>query len=51
MGYDEPQWQQFNQGGLNEVDIVHEYLRRHRLTKFIPQKFRQPQLANQANDD
>ena len=51
MGYDEPQWQQFNQDGLNEVDIVHEYLRRHRLTKFIPQRFRQPQLANQEDDD
>ena len=40
IGYDTPQWQKFNQGGLNEVDIVHEYLRRYQLTKLIPQKFR-----------
>ena len=40
IGYDTPQWQNFNQGGLNEVDIVHEYLRRYQLTKLIPQKFR-----------
>ena len=40
IGYDTPQWQNFNQGGLNEVDIVHEYLRRYQLTKLIPHKFR-----------
>ena len=40
IGYDTPQWQNFNHGGLNEVDIVHEYLRRYQLSKLIPHKFR-----------
>jgi hypothetical protein len=40
IGYDETEWQQYSEGGLNEVGIVHEYLRRHNLAKFIPPRFK-----------
>jgi hypothetical protein len=42
LGYDELQWQHYNDSntGLKEVDVVHEYLRRTRLAKFIPAKFK-----------
>ena len=40
IGYDETEWQNFNEGGLNEVDLVHEYLRRYKMTRFIPARFK-----------
>ena len=40
LGYDKPDWQPYSGNGLNEVGIVHEYLRQQKLAKFIPQKFR-----------
>jgi hypothetical protein len=51
MGYDEPQWQQYSQNGLNEVELVHEYLRRHKLARFIPNKFRRPRPEPQIDDE
>ena len=38
--YDDTQWQPFMEGDLNNVDVVHEYLRRNKLSKYIPTKFR-----------
>ena len=40
MGYDETEWQNYSEGGLNEVDVVHEYLRRHKMVRFIPPRFK-----------
>ena len=40
LGYQQPEWQQYNANGLNKVGIVHDYLRSHQLAKFIPQGFR-----------
>ena len=40
IGYDDTQWQPFMEGDLNNVDVVHEYLRRNKLSKYIPTKFR-----------
>jgi len=42
LGYEETQEQDFGDSttGLKEVGVVHEYLRRHKLTKFIPDKFK-----------
>jgi hypothetical protein len=40
LGYDSPDWQPFSGNGLNEVGVVHEYLRQQKLARFIPTKFR-----------
>jgi hypothetical protein len=40
LGYEQPQWQPFRGNGLNEVGIVHEYLKRHKLARFINPKFK-----------
>jgi hypothetical protein len=42
LGYDELQWQPFGTGSasMSEVGIVHEYLRRNNLAKFVPARFR-----------
>jgi hypothetical protein len=40
LGYDSPDWQPFSGNGLNEVGVVHEYLRQQKLARFIPAKFR-----------
>jgi outer membrane protein OmpA-like peptidoglycan-associated protein len=51
IGYDEPQRQPYSQNGLNKVKIVHEYLRRHRLARLIPQKFRRPRPVPQDDNE
>ena len=42
LGYEETQEQDFGDSttGLKEVGVVHEYLRRHKLTKFVHDKFK-----------
>jgi hypothetical protein len=40
LGYDTPDWQPFSGNGLNEVGIVHDYLSRHKLSRFISARFR-----------
>ena len=42
LGFDELRWQQFSDSstGLKEVAVVHEYLRRNKLARFIPSKFK-----------
>jgi len=40
LGYEKPEWQPYSGNGLNEVGVVHEYLRQHKLVRLIPQKFR-----------
>jgi hypothetical protein len=40
LGYDSPEWQPFSGNGLNAVGVVHEYLRQHKLSRFIPARFR-----------
>jgi hypothetical protein len=39
LGFDEPQWQPFTGNGLNEVGVVHDYMRLNKLATFIPRKF------------
>ena len=41
LGYEETQWQNYISTGcnLNEVGIVHEYLRSHQLARFVPARF------------
>ena len=36
IGYEKTEWQNYSDGELNEVDVVHEYLRRHKMVRFIP---------------
>jgi hypothetical protein len=40
LGYEQTEWQAYSEGGLNEVDVVHEYLRRHNMAKYIPPRFK-----------
>jgi hypothetical protein len=41
LGYHQPEWQKFSgKTGLSSVGIVHEFLRRNGLSRFIPAKFR-----------
>ena len=40
IGYEKTEWQNYSEGGLNEVDVVHEYLRRHKMVRFIPPRFK-----------
>jgi len=39
LGYDQSEWQPYSGNGLNAVGVVHDYLRQHRLSRFIPSKF------------
>jgi hypothetical protein len=41
LGYDQSQWQDYisTGGNLNEVGVVHEYLRRQKLARLIPTRF------------
>ncbi len=42
LGYDEPTWEPFKgtDSSLESVGLVHEYLRRHKMSDRIPQRFR-----------
>jgi hypothetical protein len=40
LGYDSPEWQPYSGNGLNAVGVVHDYLRQHQLSRFIPSKYK-----------